>query len=75
MLSIEHYWSTNPVYQTALFSRVMSDDRFQFILRFLHSSGKTSITTLEREAKVKLLINNLNNKMRGTYNPEQLTNQ
>ena len=36
MPSLEHYWSKNSLYRFPLFSRIMSRNKFQLILRLWH---------------------------------------
>jgi len=40
---IHVYWSTDAIYQTDIFSNVMSRDRYMLLLRFLHFENNQSV--------------------------------
>jgi len=43
---IHMYWSTDAIYQTDIFSNVMSRDRYLLLLRFLHFENNESVDRL-----------------------------
>ena len=52
--SIDHYWSRDVLYRTDLWKHVMSRNRFQLILRFLHFNDNAFPST-KRLAKISPL--------------------
>ena len=61
-------WSRSHFYKNDMFSSVMSRDRFQSIMHFLHF-GYEPQQPDDRLSKVRFLINHLNNTMPEIYKP------
>ena len=64
------YWSRSRLYKNDMFPSVMSRERFQSIMRFLHFGDEPQQPD-DRLAKVRFLINHLNNTMPEIYTPHK----
>ena len=71
---LQQYWSTNPLIKTEFFNNVIPRNRFQLILEFLHSSGKSQYNANDpnRDSiyKVRPVIEYLVNKFKSVYTPD-----
>ena len=65
---ISDYWSTDHFFKTYVWSNTMSKNRYLLLLRFWHFEIEGDN---ERLHKVAYLINNLNEKMKEIYCPDQ----
>ena len=70
MPSYRAYWSRSRLYKNDMFPSVMSRERFQSIMRFLHFGDEPQQPD-DRLAKVRFLINHLNNTMPEIYTPHK----
>ena len=70
MPSLEHYWSKNSLYRFPLFSRIMSRNKFQLILRFWHFINNEDSGS-GRLCKIIGLLDHLNNAMDNIYCPNK----
>ena len=70
MPSYRAYWSKSRLFKNDMFSSVMSRERFQSIMRFLHFGDEPQQPD-DRLAKVRFLINQLNNTMPEIYTPHK----
>lgn len=68
--SIEHYWSTNKLYNVNFWRSHMSRNRFQLLLRYFHLVDN-SIPSEDRLYKVRPILNHFNNIMRENYVPDK----
>ncbi|XP_057310037.1 piggyBac transposable element-derived protein 4-like [Hydractinia symbiolongicarpus] len=68
--SFEHYWSKNKLYKFPVFSKVMSRNKFQLMLRFWHFVDNET-TVGGRLNKIQLLIDQLNGTMANIYTPDK----
>lgn len=68
--SIEHYWSTNKLYNVNFWRSHMSRNRFQLILRYFHLIDN-SIPSADRLYKVRPILNHFNHVMRESYVPDR----
>ncbi|XP_037911917.1 piggyBac transposable element-derived protein 4-like [Hermetia illucens] len=68
--SIEHYWSTNKLYNVNFWRSHMSRNRFQLILRYFHLVDN-SIPSADRLYKVRPILNHFNHVMRESYVPDR----
>ena len=73
---IELYWSTDELFKTPVFGRIMSRDRYQEILRFFHIVDNTNAPdpkdrNRDRLFKIRPLIDDLNEKFGRFYTPDQ----
>lgn len=68
--SIEHYWSTNKLYNVNFWRSHMSRNRFQLLLRYFHLVDN-SILSADRLYKVRPILNHFNNIMRENYVPDK----
>ena len=66
---LELYWSTEEITSTPYFSKVMSRNRFQNILRFLHFSDK--VDKNDRLHKIRPVFESLIQKFQDLYQPAQ----
>ena len=71
MPSYKCYWSTSRFYKNEFFSSVMSRARFEAILCFLHF-GENPKFPNDRLAKVRLLVDHLNNTMSNIFIPGEV---
>ena len=63
---ISDYWSTNPFYRNSFIPTIMSRNRFQTLLKFIHFSSKESE---DRLRKIRPLIDRLNENFMKVYEP------
>ena len=70
MPSLEHYWFKNSLYRFPLFSRIMSRNKFQLILRFWHFINNEDLGS-GRLCKIIGLVDHLNNAMDNIYCPNK----
>ena len=49
---IDNYWSTNPLYKNEVAPRIMSRNRFQELLRYIHFVDNVTIDPTDRRAKI-----------------------
>lgn len=68
MPSIKSYWSKNIIYQHPLFSKVMSRNRFEMILRCMCFYDETDDTS-SRLHKISNVLDHLIERIRNTYQP------
>jgi len=68
--SLDSYWSTDILYQSILWSSVMSRNRFQLLLRFLHFADN-SVDSDDRLYKIRPILNHFNATMRNIYIPDK----
>ena len=69
---INLYWSTNPIIETPIFSKTMSRNRFQKILKYLHfSDNKNMPPNADRLYKVQHLIDYFSKKFEENFSPGQ----
>ena len=71
---ISDYWSTNPLLKGSIFNSVMSRNRFQSILQFLHFADNSQFDPndpdRDRLYKVRPVVDYLVNKFKTVYIPE-----
>nr|XP_033320948.1 piggyBac transposable element-derived protein 4-like [Megalopta genalis] len=66
------YWSTNPIIETPIFSKVMSRNRFRQILSCLHFSDNDNMPrNVDRLFKVQSIIDHFKEKFNEVYKPMQ----
>lgn len=68
--SIEHYWSKSIFYNPTFWRSIMSRNRFQLLLRFLHFADN-SIQSADRLYKVRSVLKHFNSVMRNNYVPDK----
>ena len=72
---LSQHWSTNPLLKTPIFREMMSRNRFQTILGFLHFNDNSNYDpndpNRDRLFKVRPLIENLVQKFKTAYTPSQ----
>ena len=67
---LEEYWIEDEVLVTPYFSKVMSRNRFQIILRFIHFSHAANTGT-DRLYKVRSVLDYIVGRFQELYHPEQ----
>ncbi|GBP66764.1 PiggyBac transposable element-derived protein 4 [Eumeta japonica] len=67
--TIAHYWKLDPLYNLPLFRQIMSRNRFQILLRYLHFSENDDSST-SRLHKIQPILDRFNNIMADLYYPE-----
>ena len=72
---LSQYWRPNPLLKTPIFGEMMSRNRFQTILEFLHFSDNSNYDPNEpnrdRLFKVRPIVENLVQKFKTAYMPSQ----
>ena len=72
---LQQYWRTNPPIKTGFFDNVMSRNRFQLILEFLHFNDKSQYNSNDPNCdciyKVCPVIEYLVNKLKSVYTPDK----
>lgn len=66
-----HYWLKNELYGFSAFSKVMSRNKFQLMLRFWHFVDNENLPNT-RLGKIMLLVDQLNNTMTTIYTPNRM---
>ncbi|XP_050465080.1 piggyBac transposable element-derived protein 4-like, partial [Cataglyphis hispanica] len=69
---IELYWSTYEGYKQALPRTIMSRNRFELLLRFVHFSNNEENDPNNRLSKVAHIIDHLNSNFKKYYNPDEV---
>lgn len=70
--TIEHYWSQNIMYKMPFWGQVISRNRFQLLLRFLHfADNSLNATTEDRLFKIRPVLNHFNKLMQEQYVPNK----
>ena len=72
---LSQYWSTNPLLKTVIFGEMMSHNRFQTILEFLHFTDNSNYDpndpSRDRRFKVCPLVEHLVQKFKTAYTPSE----
>ena len=68
---IANYWSTNPLYKNEVAPSIMSRNRFQELLRYIHFADNVTIDPTDRRAKILALVDLLQSKFQKLYTPEE----
>ena len=68
---IANYWSTNPLYKNEVAPSIISRNRFQELLRYIHFVDNVTIDPTDRRAKIQALLDLLQSKFQELYTPEE----
>ena len=68
---IANYWSTNPLYKSEVALNIISRNRFQELLRYIHFADNVTIDPTDRTAKIQALADLLQSKFQELYTPEE----
>ena len=68
---ISNYCSTNPLYKNEVATSIMSRNRFQELLRYIHIVDNVTIDPTDRRAKIQALVDLLQSKFQELYTPEE----
>ena len=68
--SYKKYWSSDPIYKNHFFRNVMSRERFERILRFLHFGDQPKFED-DRLAKIRMILDHLNKVMSEIIIPDK----
>jgi hypothetical protein len=69
-LTIEEFWSTDPLLKSSIFGKSMPRNRYELILQMLHFSDST-ITVNDRLNKIKLVVDHTRKVFKSTLMPSQ----
>lgn len=69
--SIKDYWSTDDVMRQTFPRTVMTRNRFEILLQYLHFADNDNINPSDRIGKIRYLINLLNAKFKAYYSPKE----
>ena len=72
--TVPMYWSKDPLYSTPLYSQVMSRNRYQLLLKFLHLNDNDTMLpkshpNYDRLHKIRPLLDYFSNKFESVYTP------
>jgi len=67
-VTLDDYWSTNPLLVTPIFPQIMTRNRYEQILRFMHFQDNKQ-TLNHSLKKIKVVIDDLNEKFSKFLNP------
>lgn len=71
--SIESYWSKKPIYKNAVAPQVMSRNRFQSLMRFLHfANNEDPAAEGNRLHKIDALVSHLNSRYKEIMQPGKI---
>lgn len=65
------YWSTDKIFGQAFPATVMSRNRFELLLRYLHFSDNETADKKDRINKIRPLIDILNENFKNSYGPKE----
>ena len=68
--SYKKYWSRDPIYKNHFFRNVMSRERFERILRFLHFGDQPKFED-DRLAKIRMILDHFNKVMSEIITPDK----
>ena len=68
--SYKKYWSRDPIYKNHLFRNVMSRERFERIMRFLHFGDQPKFED-DRLAKIRMILDHFNKVMSEIITPDK----
>ncbi|KAI5728181.1 hypothetical protein M8J77_012602 [Diaphorina citri] len=67
--AIPDYWSTSPLYNLGLPRKVMTRNRFQTLLKYVHFADNAQIQPGDRLGKIKILTDLIQKKFKALYCP------
>ena len=74
-LALSQYWSTDPLLQNSVFNHVMSRNRFQMILQFIHFADNTFSDSKDSNSdplyKIRPIVEYLVDKFKSVYIPSK----
>lgn len=68
---VSYYWSKDKIMGQSFPATVMSRNRFELILQYLHFSNNESIDPCDRIDKIRELVNELNDNFKKYYTPNE----
>ncbi|CAG5019923.1 unnamed protein product [Parnassius apollo] len=69
--SISDYWSTDNIFQQPFPRTVMTRNRFELLLQYLHFADNYNLNPNDRIGKIRYLVNLLNDKFKAYYAPKE----
>lgn len=69
--TLKQYWSTDPLIETPVFSKIFTQDRYLNIRRMLHFDDNCLITGGDKLFKIRTVIETLRKKFSSVLNPFQ----
>jgi len=70
-LDISEYWSTDPLLYSPIFGKIMSRNRFQLLLRYIHFCNNKNQVTNDRLFKIDMVLQDIKNNFRSAMVPFQ----
>ena len=68
---IRDYWSTDPLLATSIFNQYFAQNRYQGILRYIHSANHEDISDTNRLENIKAIIDDFRRNFKNCMNPTQ----
>lgn len=68
---MKQYWSTDPLIETPIFSKIFSQDRFFLLLRVLHFDDNSLANGGDKLYKIRTIIETLRHKFSSCLQPSQ----
>ncbi|XP_060862212.1 piggyBac transposable element-derived protein 4-like [Metopolophium dirhodum] len=70
-LELQEYWSTDPLLYTPIFGQIMSRNRYQILLRYIHFTNNEHQAANDRLYKIKMVLNEVKKNFRDAMVPFQ----
>lgn len=70
-LDISEYWSTDPLLYSPIFGKIMSRNRFQLLLRYIHFYNNNNQVTNDHLFKIDMVLQDIKNNFRSAMVPFQ----
>lgn len=68
---LSHYWSKDEILRQHFARTIMSRNRFELLLQYLHFSNNENVDPNDRIGKIRELVDDLNNNFKKYYTPHE----
>lgn len=68
---LKQYWTTDPLLETPIFSKIFTQDRFLLLLRMLHLDDNSTVTGGDKLYKIRTVIETVRRKFSSSFIPGQ----